>query len=84
MKKIRISFLKHQGELELSTRVVEFYGLYFLNITEAIGFLNNIEPGEYEPYYLRGHKGVTDMNGNIFLNNKWWKDEQTILKMLSE
>ena len=78
---IKIFFNQHQGELEIDTNVVKFYGLYFQTMNDAVHMLTNIDPGEYEPYYLRGSKGFIDVSGKIFLQDTWWDNEETILKV---
>jgi hypothetical protein len=83
---IKIFFENHRGMLETDSHNVTFYGLYFNTMTEAIGFLKMIEPGEhYGPWYAKGVRGVIDEStGRVFAKGVWWHDEEMAIKAVCQ
>ena len=73
---MNITFEQHQGTLNINDNSVEFYGIQFKTIVEAIKFLANVEPGvEYERWFYRRHKGLVNSNdGWIYVDLKWFPD----------
>ena len=74
-----ITFEKHKGVLEHKTNNVNFYGLIFLNINEAITYLKNIKPGPYDSWSYNEYVGlyITTEEGfqNFLVNGCWYNEE---------
>jgi hypothetical protein len=74
---------EHTGILYESTNEVRFYGVLFVNITEAMKLLDKIDPGyDYTPFVYREHKGFVHEDGYVIINDKEpkWFDSKWLAK----
>jgi hypothetical protein len=62
--------------LNIEDNSVEFYGIEFKTIIEAVKFLKNVEPGiKYGLWFFRRHKGLMNTNdGWIYVDLRWFPD----------
>ena len=73
---MRVHFERHEGTMEKETGIVTFYGMEFDTICAAIPFLRMVQPGEaYNVWYFRGFKGIQDKNDMVYIQGKWFTDE---------
>jgi len=80
-----IIFQKHIGTLHHISNNVQFYGLIFKSIIEAIHYLKHIEPGPYDSWEYNGTVGLYMEQNNIqmFLVNGTWYNQEAFKELLS-
>jgi len=75
----KINFEGHRGVMWLLDHSAMFYGVRFMNITEATRFLRGLEPGGYYQPWCRGNiRGVKNLkNDKVFIENRWMDCEKS-------
>lgn len=75
---MNIQFEGHKGKLNIENMNVNFYGMVFTTIIEAVNMLKSIPSGPfYRPWYYRGHRGfLSEDDGSVYLKDRWLTDEE--------
>ena len=75
---MRASFEGHRGLMWPEDNNVVFYGVRYINITDAIKrLLCHIRPSvSYTPWCYGNHRGIKDnVTGKIFVRERWFDNE---------
>ena len=71
---MKVEFDGHWGTGDYDGSV-NFYGIDFESITDAIKFLKLLKPGEYTLWTYMSEKGLVDENGQVCIDDRWLSDK---------
>lgn len=81
---MRCDYEGHKGTYCPEDESVNFYGIRFSYITQAVKFLKNLNPSDtYRPWCRGSITGLKDTSdGMIYVNGAWIDNEKSVLAMI--